>query len=123
MSSKPPPLVSDPKQQSASAKKRTSSPTLATTTSTATPRTRSAHQTNEIRELNATPHFYYIDHSRDVDANPLTPLAPPDSIPNFVIKLHAILVREEDLGSGGVVEWMPHGRSWKILDQVRRNIQ
>lgn len=71
----------------------------------------------EVRVLNPNPYFYYIDHSRDVDDDPLSPLSPALSVPNFVIKLHAILICES---LSDVIAWMPHGRSWKILNQVRR---
>jgi hypothetical protein len=74
----------------------------------------------EVRMLNPAPYFYYVDHSRDIDDDPLSPLSPVLSIPNFVIKLHAILIRE-DLSD--VIAWMPHGRSWKILNQVRLQLQ
>ena len=70
----------------------------------------------EVRMLNPAPYFYYVDHSRDIDDDPLSPLSPAISVPNFVIKLHAILIRE-DLSD--VIAWMPHGRSWKILNEVR----
>ena len=70
----------------------------------------------EVRMLNPAPYFYYVDHSRDLDDNPISPLSPAISVPNFAIKLHAILIRE-DLSD--VIAWMPHGRSWKILNQVR----
>ena len=70
----------------------------------------------EVRMLNPAPYFYYVDHSRDIDDDPLSPLSPALSVPNFVIKLHAILIRE-DLSD--VIAWMPHGRSWKILNQVK----
>ena len=69
----------------------------------------------ETRELKPTPYFYYIDHSRNVDEDPLAPLSPALSVPNFLIKLHAILIRDS---LSGVIGWMPHGRSWKILNQV-----
>ena len=70
----------------------------------------------EVRMLNPAPYFYYVDHSRDINDDPLSPLSPVLSVPNFVIKLHAILIRE-DLSD--VIAWMPHGRSWKILNQVK----
>ena len=73
----------------------------------------------EIRELKPTPYFYYIDHSRDVDEDPLAPLSPALTIPTFIIKLHAILIRDS---LRGVIGWMHHGRSWKILNQVNMNI-
>ena len=70
----------------------------------------------EIRDLKPAPYFYYIDHSQDVDDDPLAPLSPALSVPNFLIKLHAILICDS---LSGVIEWMPHGRSWKILNQVK----
>ncbi|KAL7534693.1 hypothetical protein ACHAXR_009380 [Thalassiosira sp. AJA248-18] len=70
----------------------------------------SCHQ----RELKPAPYFYYVDHSQDVDDDPLAPLSPALSVPNFVIKLHAILIVES---LSGVIEWMPHGRSFMILNQ------
>lgn len=70
----------------------------------------------ENRELRPAPYFYYRDHSREVDANPLTPLATTLSVPNFVTKLHAILLCDS---LSDVIGWMPHGRSWKILKEVR----
>ena len=69
----------------------------------------------EDRELRPSPYFYYIDHSHDVDEDPFTPLSPALSVPNFIIKLHAILTCDR---LNGVIGWMPHGRSWKILNQV-----
>lgn len=70
----------------------------------------------EVRMLNPAPYFYYVDHSRDINDDSLSLLSPALSVPNFVIKLHAILIRE-DLSD--VIAWMPHGRSWRILNQVR----
>jgi len=69
----------------------------------------------EVWMLNPAPYFYYVDHSRDIDDDPLSPLSPALSVPNFVVKLHAILIRES---LSDVIAWMPHGRSWKILNQV-----
>jgi len=65
------------------------------------------------RELRPAPYFYYIDRSCEQDYDALSPLSPPLCVPNFVIKLHAILIRK-DLRS--VITWMPHGRSWKIIN-------
>mmetsp|Transcript_5518 Transcript_5518/g.12038 ORF Transcript_5518/g.12038 Transcript_5518/m.12038 type:complete len:285 (-) Transcript_5518:2218-3072(-) len=76
---------------------------------------RGSSSIRKIRELNPSPYFYYIDHSQDVDEKPLTQLSPALSVPNFIIKLHSILVR--DILSD-VIQWMPHGRSWKIVNQV-----
>ena len=67
------------------------------------------------RELKPAPFFYYRDHSQEVDENPHFPLVPLISVPNFVMKLHAMLSCDS---LSNVIAWMPHGRSWKILDQV-----
>ena len=67
------------------------------------------------RELKPAPFFYYRDHSQEVDENPHLPLVPLMSVPNFVMKLHAMLSCDS---LSNVIAWMPHGRSWKILDQV-----
>ena len=77
-----------------------------------------ASQYQEVRELRPAPYFYYIDHSRDVDSEPNALLSPALSVPNFIVKLHAILANDE---LGDVIAWMPNGRSWKILNQVREN--
>ncbi|KAL3826224.1 hypothetical protein ACHAXA_006252 [Cyclostephanos tholiformis] len=83
--------------------------------------TKSARRSNiapsyrEVRVLNPSPYFYYIDHSRGSDDDPLAPLSPALSVPNFVIKLHAILICES---LSNIISWMPHGRSWKILNQT-----
>ncbi len=71
----------------------------------------------EVRVLNPGPYFYYIDHSRDEDDNPTVPLSPAMSVPNFVVKLHAILICES---LSDIIAWLPHGRSWQISNQVRR---
>ena len=69
----------------------------------------------KTKKLKPSPYFYYVDHSDDEDANPDF-LAPASSVPNFIVKLHAVLIRG-DLSD--VITWMPHGRSWKILNEVR----
>ncbi len=69
-----------------------------------------------MRELKPAPYFYYIDHSRDVNSDPNALLSPGLSVPNFIVKLHAILTNDS---LGDVITWMLHGRSWKILNQVR----
>jgi len=61
------------------------------------------------------PYFHYTDRSREVDEDPLTPLAPPYRIPNFLVKLFCILSRD-DLRH--IIKWLPHGRSWRIIDPV-----
>ena len=71
------------------------------------------------RELKPAPYFYYRDHSQEVDENPHLPLVPLMSVPNFVMKLHAMLSCDS---LSNVIAWMPHGRSWKILNQVSISI-
>ncbi|KAL7466755.1 hypothetical protein ACHAXS_007112, partial [Conticribra weissflogii] len=65
------------------------------------------------RELRPAPYYYYIDHSRDRDEDPTSPLSQPLYAPNFAAKMHAILIREE---LSDIITWMPHGRSWKIVN-------
>ena len=100
-----------PSSSSGNSKKKKSS---STTTSSAS-RKRKVTKRQENRVLNPSPYFYYIDHSHLVDDDPLTPLATTLSVPNFVVKLHAILIRDS---LSDVISWMPHGRSWRILNQV-----
>ena len=71
--------------------------------------------TNSFETSGATdPHRFvtYIDYSRALDPDPLTPLTPIGKVPNFPAKLHAILSRK-DLDD--IICWLPHGRSWRIL--------
>jgi len=65
------------------------------------------------RESQPAPFFGYVDHSLDEDPDPLSPLSPPLRTPSFPAKMHAILFRK-DLAH--MIEWMPHGRSWRITD-------
>jgi len=67
---------------------------------------------NSRTSVDAYPFFSYIDHSRDVDRDPMMPLTPPGRVPNFPAKMHSILSRSE---FSDVVGWMPHGRSWRVL--------
>lgn len=62
--------------------------------------------------LRPAPFFYYKDFSTEADPDPLKPLTPPGTVPNFVAKMHAILSRP-DLAD--VIAWMPHGRAWRVL--------
>jgi HSF-type DNA-binding len=62
-------------------------------------------------ELGPYPFFYYVDHSTDMDDDPLTPLTAPGRVPNFPAKMHAILSRS-DLHE--IISWQPHGRSFKV---------
>lgn len=64
------------------------------------------------RALQDAPFYYYRDHSLDPDDDPLVPLTPPGKTPNFPAKMHAIL-SNPDLAD--IIEWLPHGRSWRIL--------
>ena len=63
--------------------------------------------------LNPAPFFYYCDRSDEIDDDPLTPLTPPGRTPNFPATMHAILF---DSALKDVIAWMPHGRSWRILN-------
>jgi len=58
--------------------------------------------------------FSYADRSNEEDNDPLTPLTPFGSIPNFPAKVYAILANPK---FKGVAEWLPHGRSWRITNQ------
>jgi hypothetical protein len=58
------------------------------------------------------PYFDYTDHSHVTDVNPSVPLTAPGRLPNFPVKMLAILSRE-DLSH--IISWMPHGRSWRVL--------
>ena len=50
---------------------------------------------HEVRNLMPYyPYFYYRDHSQHLDDVPNTPLSPSLRVPNFVIKLHALLICE-----------------------------
>lgn len=64
------------------------------------------------KELQPYPFFYYEDFSMEKDPDPLTPLTPPGRVPNFPAKMHSILSRSD---LAGVIAWMPHGRSWRVL--------
>lgn len=59
------------------------------------------------------PFFDYQEYSTEEDPDPLTPLTAVGCVPSFPAKLHAILIRT-DLSD--VVTWLPHGRSWKVLN-------
>lgn len=80
-------------------------------TTTTTTKKHSPSTILTTRTLQPPPYFYYIDRSTTPDIDPLTPLSPPLCVPNFVIKLHTILIRK-DLEH--IICWMPHGRSWNI---------
>ena len=58
--------------------------------------------------------YLYIDRANEKDDDPLTPLTPFGSTPNFPAKMYAILANTTFNSS---VEWLPHGRSWRILNQ------
>jgi hypothetical protein len=58
------------------------------------------------------PYFFYLDHSREVDEDPLTAVTPPNSVPAFPIKMHAILSMPE---LSDAIAWDNHGRSFRIL--------
>lgn len=108
------PMDVPPTATSSSSKRKQTSSSVARKKKVAS--SKKAKAKREDRELRPAPYFYYLDHSREVDADPLTPLATTVSVPNFVTKLHAILICDS---LGDVIGWMPHGRSWKILKEVR----
>eukprot|EP00590_Aulacoseira_subarctica_P006140 CAMPEP_0172417748 /NCGR_PEP_ID=MMETSP1064-20121228/4247_1 /TAXON_ID=202472 /ORGANISM="Aulacoseira subarctica , Strain CCAP 1002/5" /LENGTH=518 /DNA_ID=CAMNT_0013156245 /DNA_START=41 /DNA_END=1597 /DNA_ORIENTATION=+ len=58
--------------------------------------------------------YLYIDRADETDDDPLTPLTPFGTTPNFPAKMYAILANTTFKSS---VEWLPHGRSWRILNQ------
>ena len=58
------------------------------------------------------PYFFYTDRSHVVDDDPLTPVTPPNVLPSFPIKMHAILSMPE---LSDVLAWDSHGRSFRIL--------
>lgn len=57
---------------------------------------------------------HYTDRSNEKDDDPLTPLTPFGSTPNFPAKMYAMLANPM---LNGIAEWLPHGRSWRIVDQ------
>ena len=57
------------------------------------------------------PYFDYRDFSEVPDPNPSAPLTAPGRLPNFPVKMLAILSRP-DLSH--IISWMPHGRSWRV---------
>jgi HSF-type DNA-binding len=63
--------------------------------------------------MNLDPFFDYQDYSTEDDKDPVTPLTAVGHVPTFPAKMHAILLRT-DLQD--VVRWLPHGRSWKVLN-------
>lgn len=74
---------------------------------------------NVNQQHNSTRNKYYEyckyrDYSSElIDPEPHVPLTKLGRIPNFPTKMHSILSRP-DLRP--VIAWMPHGRSWKVLD-------
>lgn len=58
--------------------------------------------------------LHYTDRSNEEDDDPLTPLTPFGSTPNFPAKMYAMLANPM---LRGIAEWLPHGRSWRIVDQ------
>lgn len=77
--------------------------------------TRKKELSVDTQKMAPSPYFYYVDHSEEVDEDLLTPLTPPYRIVNFLIKLFCILNRD-DLRH--IIKWLPHGRSWRIIDPV-----
>lgn len=77
---------------------------------------------NNGKKLRPFPYFYYTDYSHlnkerlstNKSNQPSTfALTRPGHPASFPVKLHAILTREE---LTDIITWMPHGRSFKILN-------
>lgn len=90
-----------------------------TDTSVRTDKIAAARQRNESVEENSTSMssndcLQYIDRSDEKDDDPLTPLTPFGSTPNFPAKMYAMLANPM---LKGIAEWLPHGRSWRIINQ------
>eukprot|EP00804_Cyclotella_cryptica_P004774 CCRYP_004865-RA/>CCRYP_004865-RA protein AED:0.11 eAED:0.11 QI:111/1/1/1/1/1/2/92/605 len=60
----------------------------------------------------AAPYFFYTDHSREVDRDPLSPVTPPGAVPIFPVKMHVLLSKPELCD---ILAWDSHGRSFRIL--------
>ena len=80
----------------------------------ATPKSKPGHKKEEPALLppRGAPYYFYTDHSREADEDPLTPVTPPNSVPAFPIKMHAILSMPE---LASIIGWDTHGRSFRIL--------
>jgi len=74
----------------------------------------SSHSQISQRVKMSAPYFYYKDCSQEREEDLMTPLVKPLHSPSFVMKLHAVLMRD-DLKS--IISWLPHGRSWKIIHE------
>ncbi|KAL7466985.1 hypothetical protein ACHAXS_007248 [Conticribra weissflogii] len=57
-----------------------------------------------------------VDRSQEPDTLPNIHITTPNRCPSFVVKLYAVLSFHPDLSN--VITWLPHGRSWTILDPV-----
>lgn len=108
-----PASVSNSDDSSTSRRSRSNSITTETeATKTSSPKSDTTPSAVSQQALQPHPFFFYKDHSRDQDPDPLYPLVPPGKVPNFPAKMHAILSRQE---LTHIVAWLPHGRSWQIL--------
>lgn len=58
------------------------------------------------------PYFFYTDHSREADHDPLSPVTQSGAVPSFPIKMHALLSKPE---LSDILAWDSHGRSFRIL--------
>jgi hypothetical protein len=63
-------------------------------------------------ELLPAPYYFYRDHSKEMDDDPLTPITQAGHVPCFPAKMHAILA-SPDLND--IVAWDSHGRSFRML--------
>ena len=75
---------------------------------------RKAPQVQDMSELKLAPYpFYcYTDHSRDLDIKRQSLKDQAGHVPNFLLKLHAIL---SDPNLTSIISWDTHGRSFRIL--------
>ena len=60
--------------------------------------------------------FSSVDRSQQPDLDPSQPLTPQNRTANFITKLYIVLTIRTDLQH--VIQWLPHGRSFRIVDPV-----
>lgn len=57
-----------------------------------------------------------VDRSQEPDTLPNIHITTPNRCPSFVVKLYAVLSYHPELSH--IITWLPHGRSWTILDPM-----
>ena len=72
----------------------------------------STNEDESVEPPRPYPYFFYNDHSREADPDPLTPVTQHDRAPSFPMKMHAILSNPE---LTNIIAWDDHGRSFRIL--------